>query len=222
MPEKPELDAAKHLEAELPKAPLSWSYLGRLVTTTGIFEYNDPDNPQVFSEIRQYHRWLGRQFIISGVASRAIEERMSPLHLDDSLGQLLFSKDNRTDYHEMMRTFERDHLGIELNNGEPHYWQSSAGGAGAGYPTEALANLFGRTSDELLQMLHDERQNRSWVILKSDQYLIPVSVSRLQPDSESLFVSGVMELTPSGEAFLNSILAAYEQGLHDGSNTKTE
>lgn len=207
-PVKPELGNG----IELPAIPLPWQPLERMRVANEAFEgaYKSVKSDEEFSALREYMKWAEGRYLLPG---HAVEVVRNLTDFDESLTPVLFTHQSEEDYTSMMQRFEQQHLGLEPNSSSDglRWWASAAGFSSGRYPADAVGKLLDMTGPELLDSIKREKGAHEWVVIKSDNYLIPLIETTGSDDSVT--IDGVTELTPAGLAILEKALRAYELGL---------
>jgi hypothetical protein len=198
----------KNVDIEL---PISWSPSKRFELTLGMgtglrWRARMSSSRAESEELDQYAEWVSKNYLIEPDVQSATVQ-----HIVESNYKKAFSDRCNNDYYKMIKYFETECLGIDPNIGKAYYYISPAGYDGANYPTNLIANQLGLNVEEFMQYTNTNYTEPSFIVIKSNKYLIPVYTERIT--QETTFVSGVMELNTEGEELLEMMLWAYERGL---------
>jgi len=210
--EKPTIPA--YAQGVLPEKPLTWRPLERrhLVNEAfrGILGKSDDADYRPFS--REYSEWVNSRYLLPGNVTAAVERVFD----ESSVKDRYCTHHGEAEYTEMLKRFEQEYLGLEPTQSTDglRWWYSPASGGGHGnYPTDVIANLLEMDSKTLLDEIQRNKDGRGYVMIRSGNYLIPVTDTNLT--DEQVVIGDVLELTPEGVDTLNLVLMSYELGLRE-------
>lgn len=193
--------------------PISWKVSVRDELTIGLgtglkWLALKTDNSEEADSIREYSDWLYTHYIIDDKAQAATVQHL----IGRDIERDFFSDRFTNDFQSMIFSFEHECLGLDmgLSNG---YYCSPAGYEGANYPTTLIARQVGMDVESFVNYSKNNFPAESYFVIKSDKFLIPVVRDKI--DTETTFVTGIMELSSEGEKTLEMMLWSYEKGCED-------
>ena len=153
---------------------------------------------------------VSNQYIVTGDVVEQAQNAIDGLYADWPTVAPVFLKDPEMAEHELIETFESEHLGVA-----PGFtWrESEAGFSGGYYPVDAIAGLAGLTSEQYTEYIAQTKPRRgSKHLIRSADYLVKVPSTVPERAIEKRAVSDIYRLSKIGLAVLESTLSAYEAG----------
>lgn len=133
----------------------------------------------------------------------------------ERLRPLLFTHKTEAEYTAMMQQFEGEVLGLEPNQSSNglRWFASAAGFSSGNYPADAVGALLDVSGEELTRMAAEQSGKFGWVLVKSNNFLIPIHKPEANREGE-LTIDGVRELSALGAEFFEHTLRTYARGMN--------
>lgn len=209
-PNYPELE-----NIELPQPPMAWEPSKRqkqlMSYPDGAFWRILNDHQDELTEryeLSEYMEWLKQQYIMPGHVVSVVRAVLTETHPGENYWSIF------EDESAVMQRVEHDLMELEPSESTDglQWFESSAGFAAGRYPTADVAKLMNMEPEVFRQYVRDTMHPSGWVIIKTGNYLIPVTINEYV-DDDKVIISGAQELTPDGNKLIDSVLYAYEKGL---------